>query len=86
MQSGLGQPKLPRRKRQGHPGLQRPRREDRNRAEDREGRSADEAGPAHWGGAGCGEGAGAENWQGSARGDQVAKGIWVGCPHPRIIS
>lgn len=86
MQSGLGQPKPPRRKRQGHPGLQRPQREDRDRDEDRVYRSAYKAGPAHWGGTGCWEGARAENWQGSAPGDQVAKGIWMGFPHPHITS
>lgn len=50
-----GQPKPPRRKQQGHPGLQRPQREDRDSDEDRVCRSAYKAGPAHWGGTGCWE-------------------------------
>lgn len=35
MQSGLGQPKLPRRNWQGHPGLERPQKEGRDTDKDR---------------------------------------------------
>lgn len=58
MQSGLGQPKLPRRNRQGRPGLERPQREggDRDKDRDREHGSTDTAGPARFRGTGLGSG------------------------------
>lgn len=49
-------------------------------------RSADEDGPAPVGRDRMGEKARAENCQGSSLGDQIAMGIWLGCPQPKIIS
>lgn len=90
MQSGLGQPELPRRNRQGHPGPERPQREGRGRDKDRDRverlliKAALPTGDRRTDG--TGKGAGAETCQGSSLGDRVAKGIWMGCPHPKIIS
>lgn len=86
MQSGLGQPKLPRRGRQGHPGLGRLQRGGGDRGMKTETESmgsADKAGPAQLGRAGQGRALGLRTVQAPPWDSSLRWGFGWGAPTPK---